>query len=69
MSFGNILIMSEGAPEFHEQRGLFILSVPVGDRKMRIGFLPHDFLRGCVDGRKVADEFFERNRGVERLYG
>lgn len=67
MPFGNVLIMAEGAPEFHEQRGLFVLTVPIGDKTIRIGFLPHDFMRGCVDGRAVYEQFLDRQQGVKRL--
>lgn len=60
------LIMAEGAPEFHEQRGIFVLTVPVGSGCLRIGFLSSDFLQGCRDGQATWDAFCNQNK-VEYL--
>ena len=61
------LVMSEGAPKFHEERGLFVLTIPIGGDSIRIGFLPHDFIRACHESKHCADAFMQRQQEPLRM--
>lgn len=67
MPFSNdALVMSEGTPRFTQERGIFILAIPVGEGFVRYGFLPHDFLCAQKDAKRVSDAFFSQQQ-VERF--